>query len=420
MATKHDHRLRTGSLIGALLLATAGCGGSPVTAPPGSGLPSAGPAPSATARSSGASPSPTSSANAGPSPTVAPLPLLGALPKTAVPDATAARFQDVLDGIVISGSPDVIAAVVTRDGRWAGAAGVDGPHGRLAEPTDEFAIASVSKVFVATLVMRLVQQGKMNLDAPLATYLGDMAVDANGATVRQALAMRSGIGDTVDGAIEASLAHCDHALTTAEVLATIPKPFGVAGAEYHYSNPTYKLLSFAAERATGQPFGKALQAELLKPVGIDRILLQGRGSSPPKPWALPIEGQIISPTITDVGTGGTLPCLGFTTLSLGASAMAADAPSLAAWGWQLFAGRIVSQETLATMATFDASGSGLGLEEFDEFSGETVFGRSGSLPGYAAILAILPERQTVVALFVNNEDADVYAHLGRFIAAIRG
>jgi CubicO group peptidase (beta-lactamase class C family) len=417
---KHDHRLRTGSLIGALVLATAGCGAPTATPPSGPASSPAGPAPSATGRSSGASPSPTSTASAGPSPTVAPLSLLGALPKSAVPDATAARFQGILDGIVISGSPDVIAAILTRDGRWAGAAGVDGPHGRLAQPIDEFAIASVSKMFVATLVLRLVEQGKMDLDAPLATYLGDMAVDANGATVRQALAMRSGLGDTVDGAVDASLAHCDRALTTAEVLATIPKPFAEAGTAYRYSNPTYKLLHFAAQRVSGRPFAKALQAELLKPVGIDRILLQGPGSSPPKPWALPIEGQISSPKFTDVGMGGTLPCLGFSTLSLGASAIAADAPSLAAWGWQLFAGRIVNQATLAKMATFDASGYGLGLEQFTDFPDETVFGHSGSLAGYAAILAILPERQTVVALFVNNEDADVYAHLGRFIAAIRG
>lgn len=418
MATHHDHRLRTRSLIGALLLATAGCGGPTATTPSGPASSPAGPAPSPSMRSGSSSP-PADPAIVEASPSVTPLSLFGALPNAKMPDASAARFQGILDGIVISGSPDVIAAIVTKDGRWAGAAGVDGPHGRLAQPTDEFAIASVSKVFVATLVLRLVEQGEMDLDAPLARYLGDMAVDANGATVRQALAMRSGIGDTVDGAVAAALADCGHALTTAEVLATIPKPFAVAGAAYRYSNPTYKLLYYAAERASGQPFKKALRAELLKPVGIDRILLQGPDSSPPKPWALPLEGQISSPKVTDVGTGGTLPCLGFSTLSLGATAVAADAPSLAEWGWQLFAGKIVNPATLAKMATFDSSGYGLGLEHFDDYPGETVVGHAGGLAGYAAILAILPDRQTVVALFANNEKADVFADLGRFIAAIR-
>jgi D-alanyl-D-alanine carboxypeptidase len=346
-------------------------------------------------------------------PIVIPVTMLGDLPPGALDAATAARLQRVLDDRVRYGAPDAIAAVITSGGTWAGAAGVDGAKGRAAKPGDEFAIASVSKLLLGTLVMRLVARGAMDLDAPLASYLGTMAVDANGATVRQALAMESGLGDTITSALDSSLAHCGHAFSTDEVLASIPKPYASPGTDYHYSNPTYKLLGYAVERASGRPLAEALRTEILDPVGADRILLQGPTSHPPKPWALPIEGQTGSLDVGLFGTGGTLPCLGFSSLALGASGMAADAPSLARWGWQLFAGRMVDGASLSAMTTF-----GLGVDRFDEYRPDVIYGHTGSLPGYAAVLAILPKRQIVIAMFVNDEQHDVPADLRPLLAAI--
>jgi D-alanyl-D-alanine carboxypeptidase len=347
-----------------------------------------------------------------PAPAVVPVTLLGALPTAALGPATAARLQQALDDRVHYGAPDAIAAVITSRGVWAGAAGVDGPKGRPAKAGDEFAIASVSKLFLGTLVMRLVELGKMDLDAPLASYLGSMAVDANGATVRQALTMTSGLGDTAAGSLDAALSHCDKAFSTDDVLASIPKPYASPGTDYHYSNPTYKLLGYAAEHASGNALGTALKSEILDPVGADRILLQGPAGHPPKPWALPIEGQTGDLDVGLFGTGGTLPCLGFSSLSLGASAMAADAPSLARWGWLLFAGRIVHPGSLAAMTTF-----GLGVDRFDEYRPDIIYGHTGSLPGYAAALAIIPERQIVMVMFVNDEGHDVAADLRALLAA---
>ena len=104
-------------------------------------------------------------------------------------------MQAVLEDMVTSGAPDAIAAVITEDGTWAGAAGIAGEKGRKATPEDEFAIASITKTFTAALVMRLAEQGRIDLDEPLASYMGDLKVDTNGATVRQALEMRAGLGD---------------------------------------------------------------------------------------------------------------------------------------------------------------------------------------------------------------------------------
>jgi len=344
--------------------------------------------------------------------------LLGPLPATTLDKAKAATLQGILDRIVAGGAPDAIAAVITADGTWAGAAGIDGPKGRLARPDDEFGIASVSKTLLAALVMRLAEQGKIDLDAPVAAYLDGMTVDANGATVRQALAMRSGLGATVEGAGAKALADCGRAWTRDEVLATIPAPFAAAGTTYEYSNPTFKLLGYAAEHVAGARLATALRTNVLDPVGADRILLQGPGRETPKPWALPVAGHGGALALARYGTGGALPCLAFSTFALGASGMASDAPSLARWGWALFSGKVIAARSLETMTTLEDGKHGLGIDRLRDLPGEVAYGHSGSAPGYAALLAILPERQIVVVMFVNEEQADVYGNAQKLLAAL--
>ena len=134
--------------------------------------------------------------------------------------------SEVLEAAVADGAPDAIAAV-DHPGRHLG----QGPPGsmvrRVAAATarDEFAIASITKTFTAALVMRLVEQGKMDLDAPLASYLGDLKVDTNGATVRQALEMRAGIADFTAAAAEHIHVDAAHAWTTEEILGRV-RPTG--------------------------------------------------------------------------------------------------------------------------------------------------------------------------------------------------
>jgi CubicO group peptidase (beta-lactamase class C family) len=112
--------------------------------------------------------------------------------------------------------------------------------------------------------------------------------------------------------------------------------------------------------------------------------------------------------VSSYGTGGALPSVADATFSLGAAGMASDAPSLAAWAWQLFAGKIVSAESLAAMTTIDGDGYGLGIEDLTgPFGTATVVGHGGSKDGYQSLLVVVPERQTVIVVFVNQRDANV-------------
>lgn len=332
--------------------------------------------------------------------------LFGPLPTASLPASTARRLQGVLDTRVDEGSPDVIAAVITPKGVWAGAAGVGGPKGRQATTKDVFAIASINKTFTAALMMRLSEQGKVDLDAPLSTYLASPKPDSNGATVRQALQMRSGIPDTSDASRAKIQTDPAKVWTTRQVVAEFPAPTGEPGEQYEYSNPTYKMLGLAAEHVTGSSLAGAMRSQVLEPAGSPTTLLQQSGrKATPRPWALPATSDDGLP-VGSYGAGGALPSMSDATFSVAAAGMAGDAPSLAAWAWQLFAGKVISARSLRAMMAADAEGNGMGLDRLAGFEPATAYGHGGSKEGYQSTLAIIPKEQKVIVVFVNQVDAD--------------
>ena len=390
----------------AVVLVVGACGSPPAaTSSP----------PSSAASAASASPARTSSAPTASATPVAALPLLGSLPTGHFDATTAKALQAILDDTVHSGAPDVIAAVVTKDGTWAGAAGVDGPKGRKASAVDEFAVASVTKTFTAALVMRLIEQGKMDLDEPLASYMGDLKVDTNGATVRQALEMRAGLPDFAQPAAANHIrVDAAHVWTAEEMVAEFDAPSSPAGETYLYSSPTYELLARAAEHLTSTSYASALRKELLDPWHADRIVGQGPEHPTPKPWALPIDGHLGAWAPADLGVGGSIINISSATYAPGAGSVASDAPSLAAWVWHLFAGDILTGESIRLMATHGA-GFAYGLESAPY--GAHSVGASGGKTGYGAQFTYFPESGAVIVIFINDPDFIVEPTVSSLLAA---
>jgi D-alanyl-D-alanine carboxypeptidase len=382
-------------------LLVAACGGSgtatvsptavPTVAAEASGPHSSGPAPSEASTTS------------------APWAPFPSYPTADLPADVAAKLQTVLDGMVADGSPDAVAAVVTADGVWAGAAGIDGPDARRAQPADVFNIASVSKPMLAALLLKLAENGKVDLDLPIAGYLGDLPIDTNGATARQLLHMRAGFGDTPKSASDAASADCAKVWSRTDTLVSIPAPAGKLDTFYTYSNPSYKILGYAAEHVTATSLDKAFDDSMFAPLGLDRIVLQTAKRPAPKPWALPIGSFHGSIPLDAFGTGGTLPCVSLSTFSFSTSAVASDAPSLARWAWALFDGELISRTSLDQMTLPVDKVHGLGLDLQPNFLPDLAYGVHGGNAGYAAFLAILPERQAVAVVLVNYQEADVDA-----------
>ena len=340
---------------------------------------------------------------------------LGPLPRAKFADARAAGMQAALDAAIRAGAPDVIAAVITEEGAWSGAAGIDGPDGRLATPLDEFAIASLTKTLTAALIMRLAEKGTIDLDAQLAAYMGGFKVDTNGATVRQILMMRGGLADHGDDAPDRIIADTSRAWTWPDRIAGYLPPVAAPGG-YLYSSPSYELLALAAEQATGTSYGKALRTEILDPVGADRIVDQEAGRVTPQPWAVPINEHLGRFTAADIGAGGAISCLSSASFGTGAGSVASDAPSLAQWLWHLFAGDILDVDTLDRMVEAGLQGWAFGLGSAP-YSEAGAISNSGSKTGYGSQWVYFPSSRAIVVIFVNDQDFIVEPTVGRLLAA---
>lgn len=141
-----------------------------------------------------------------------------------------------------------------------------------------FQVASLSKSITAWGVMRLVEEGKIDLDAPVAQYLKSWGLppakfDPNGVTVRRLLSHTAGIAPWYYAGvpIEATLP------APAELLSTGPvRLVRQPGEREAYTNGGYTLLQLLIEDVTGESFAAYMQREVLIPLGIPNSTYQWR------------------------------------------------------------------------------------------------------------------------------------------------
>ncbi len=178
---------------------------------------------------------------------------------------------------------------------WQGAAGVfDRATGEKLRPEHTMRIASNTKTYIAAATLRLVEEGKVGLDDPIAKHLSPESLaelrrdgyDTEAITVRHLLTHTSGIFDYAmspefAAAIGANFAH---RWTRPEQLTfAIDKgaPYGKPGEVYHYSDTGYILLGELLERTTGQSMGAAVATLIGYPtLGIAHTYFESLDSVP--------------------------------------------------------------------------------------------------------------------------------------------
>jgi len=145
-----------------------------------------------------------------------------------------------------------------------------------------FHMASVTKTFVATAVMQLVEQGKIDLDAPVTKYLSYFKMDDEryrDIRIRQMLSHTSGIPDTTnyhwdkpeydDGALERFVR------STANQKLVFPP-----GQNFAYSNTAYEILGDVISKVSGETFEDYVQHHILTPLGMKDSTLLVRQANP--------------------------------------------------------------------------------------------------------------------------------------------
>lgn len=168
-------------------------------------------------------------------------------------------------------------------GHWCGTSGVaDISTGRPVTAQHKVRIGSITKVFVATVVLQLVAEGRVDLDAPVRRVLpGLLPARFAAVTVGHLLNHTSGLPDHVgipepQTAEEVFRHRFDH-WTPQEWVATAthgPLKF-TPGTRQEYRGINYVLAALIIDEVTGRPYGEAVTARILRPLGLTRTIVPG-------------------------------------------------------------------------------------------------------------------------------------------------
>lgn len=310
---------------------------------------------------------------------------------------------------------------------WARGFGFADLHRRIPATAETvYRVGSVSKLFTDIAVMQRVEQGAIDLDAPVARYVPEFApanTSGKPITLRQLMSHRSGLVreppvghyfDPTSPTIAATVASLNHT-----ALVYPPE------SRTKYSNAGVTVVGFLLERTAGEPFGRAIQRVLLDPLRLESTSFEAtprmaKSLAQAEMWTY--DGRSFpAPTFAL----GTAPAgnLYSTVLDLGRFLKVLFA------GGRLAEGSILRPETLAQMMepqfakpgderTF---GLGFALAELD---GHRRIGHGGAIYGFATELAALPDEKLGVVAIANRDCANAVVreladHALRLLIAVK-
>jgi len=283
-------------------------------------------------------------------------------------------------------------------------------------PETLFQIGSISKTFTATLVLQLVDEGLLDLDVPLITYVPNLVLADETAratvTLRHVLTHTSGFyGDRFDDHGDG-----DDALAKAvAAFATLPQQTA-PGELWTYCNAGFDLAARAIELTLGQSFETAMRERIFKPLGFERATYfaseailhsvsvghvpneDGAGNFVAAPWPIPRRSN---------GAGG----------------ISANPAILLRWaqlhinGGEIDGVQILKPETAKAMHAHQAegaAGASQGLAWFrSEIDGVAIIGHDGGTNGQQTKLAIVPSKNFAIAILTNStRGAAAHAAIG--------
>ena len=344
--------------------------------------------------------------------------LLGCGPSTSADDAIEVRLQDAVDEFLEERLVPGASVAVIHDGELVevvgGVADVDTDR----SVTDEtpFRVASVTKMYMAAVVLNLVDRGELSLDRPISAYgvhLPERLAFVDELTLRQLLSHTTGLTQTFTRDEDRH-----RSLTAADIVERIPPPVCPPSACWSYADGNYVVAQLVLEAATGAGIATVFGRELLGPLDLRQTAMidadvldtelppqyaltsdpSGRVSEPPRLFE-----QSLPRTATLVTT-------------------AADAARFAD---ALFSGDMLDADTLdemldtASMRDLPCAERcpfeyGLGVFHYD-IGGRHLVGHDGSS---GAIVVHEQNDDLTVAILTNGGDQNMGAFLDAVLAAL--
>lgn len=266
-------------------------------------------------------------------------------------------------------------------------------------PESVFRFASISKPLTAIAALVLVQQGRLDLDAPVQRYVPYFPEKQWPVTVRQLLSHQAGIRH-YKGDEFASTRHYSSLREALAVFAADPLEHE-PGTKYVYSTYGFNLAGAAVEAAAGMPYWQWTAQQVLLPAGADSL-------RPDHVYQLipyRVRGYLRSPEGVLMNCG-----LADTSNKLPGGGWVGTAESLLRVGNALMEGKLLAPETLRAMWTpvplKDGKSTGYGLGwGVNRLGAEIYYEHSGGQQGASTHWIVMPGKKVQVVVLANLESA---------------
>lgn len=187
------------------------------------------------------------------------------------------RTDTLISDLPRDGAPGIAVGVV-RKGRTlvAGGAGITGAANRVPDANTIFEIGSLTKIFTASLIFQLQEEGLLGIEAPIGAYVPDLPVDWRTTPLSQLLSHTSGLPEYLDQ--DNFISVMPQELTPRQIVALAasrPRRFA-AGGRHEYNNTGFVLLGMAAEAVTRSNYWDLLQRRFFRPAGMASTGPRGR------------------------------------------------------------------------------------------------------------------------------------------------
>ena len=339
-----------------------------------------------------------------------------------LPDAPAAKIDAIVADEQARQKIPGISIAVAFDNRIVylksfGQANLE--HGVPAKPATAFRTASVAKPLTAAAAMALVEDGRLDLDAPVRTYCPAWPAKHPTITTRQLLGHLAGVRHYAKPGESSGK---DHYFTIADSLKLFAEDplLHPPGSKYFYSTYGFSVVACAIEGASGQSFEAFMRDRVfakakMTRTRLDRVfeIIPDRAAG----YQMLTEERFkrLPPAVSVFAKVGDVynAVLHDTSMKVAGGGFVSTAEDLVNFGIALDTGTLLKKSTVEQMWTSQATpdgkltGYGLGFGVAPAVDGIRRLSHSGNQAGAASAFAIVPEVGAVYAILTNLEDADL-------------
>ncbi|MEA2331887.1 MAG: D-alanyl-D-alanine carboxypeptidase [Thermoleophilaceae bacterium] len=314
------------------------------------------------------------------------------------PEQQAAMQQAIDAEMQASGYPAVVAGLwVPGQGSFVSATGV--AYLRTHRPvrtTDTFRIGSITKTFTATVILQLVERGRLRLDDRLHRFVGGIPAGRR-ITIRQLLNHTSGIPDTSNAITAGVFRDPEHHWRPLRVIqnAVRQKRYCAPGKCWHYSNTNYQLLGVIARRITGRPMHERYERAALTRLHLDRTTFVP-GTTLPRPHAHGYDRETAGGAFVDTTKWNFYWSWTAGSMTSTLADLRRWAPALAT-GKRLLNARMQRARLRTVPTTTPGIAYGLGIMSVGPW-----LGHDGAVPGWDSLVLYAPSSGATLVLLGNT------------------